>query len=260
MTAEVIYRFGPFVADRATYRVLQGDRALDLTPKLLDLLFYLLERPATLVTKESLLEGVWPAANVTDNAVAQAISELRDALGDNPSAPTYIRTVARRGYRFVADVEIAPLAGRSAAITGDAPEIAQTRPSLDPSGIAVLDFTNVTGDPDVAWLASGIAETVTSDLAALDDFRVVDRWRVIDAQRRTDGSLRRVASALGVTRLVTGSYQRIRSQLRITARIVDLDSGEAVADAKVDGPLEDVSALQDRIVAQILNRLADRAR
>ena len=99
------YRFGPFRADRIGYRVFEADRALDLTPKLLDLLFYLLERPATLVTKEELLDQVWPGANVTDNALAQAISDLRDALNDSPSAPTYIRTVARRGYRFVAPVE-----------------------------------------------------------------------------------------------------------------------------------------------------------
>ena len=89
------YRFGPFRADRIGYRVFEADRALDLTPKLLDLLFYLLERPATLVTKEELLEQVWPGANVTDNALAQAILGFSDALNDSPSAPTYIRTVAR---------------------------------------------------------------------------------------------------------------------------------------------------------------------
>lgn len=78
----MVYRFGPFVADRTAYAVARDERRLDLTPKLLDLLFYLLERPATLVTKEELLDGVWPGANVTDNALAQAISDLRDALGD----------------------------------------------------------------------------------------------------------------------------------------------------------------------------------
>ena len=101
----MLYRFGPFVADRVGYRAWKGQTALDLTPKLLDLLFYLLQHPAALVTKEELLEEVWPGANVTDNALAQAVSDLRDALGDEASAPTYIRTVARRGSRFVAPVE-----------------------------------------------------------------------------------------------------------------------------------------------------------
>ena len=83
------YRFGPFRADRVGYRVFEGERQLELTPKLLDLLFYLVERPATLVTKEELLDNVWPGANVTDNALAQAISDLRDALNDSPGAPTW---------------------------------------------------------------------------------------------------------------------------------------------------------------------------
>jgi DNA-binding winged helix-turn-helix (wHTH) protein len=244
------YRFGPFRADRIGYRVFEADRALDLTPKLLDLLFYLLERPATLVTKEELLDQVWPGANVTDNALAQAISDLRDALNDSPSAPTYIRTVARRGYRFVAPVE-AEAGPRESSGTGmTSPAGRLTTPEVltpEITNLAVLDFANVTGDPDVAWLGAGIAETVTSDLAALNHFRVIDRWRVAQAGRRTNGGMHEMAAALGASLIVTGSYQRIGPHLRITARLVDLASGEAIADAKVDGPLEDVFRLQDGI-------------
>ena len=75
------YRFGPFTDDRIGYQVLRDGKPLDLTPKLLDLLFHLLDHSATLVTKESLLDALWPGANVTENALAQAMSELRDALG-----------------------------------------------------------------------------------------------------------------------------------------------------------------------------------
>lgn len=247
------YRFGPFRADRVSYRAFEGDRALDLTPKLLDLLFYLLERPATLVTKEELLEHVWPGANVTDNALAQAISDLRDALNDSPGAPTYIRTVARRGYRFIAPVE----AIAASPVTGDRPRVSfhKEREMTSEVCLAVLDFTNVTGDPDVAWLGAGIAETVTSDLAALDRFRVVDRWRVGQAGRQTGGSMKEIASALGASLIVTGSYQRIGPNLRITARLVDLSSSEAIADAKVDGLLEDVFRLQDGITVSFAREL-----
>src|SRR6187402_2973384 len=98
------FKFGPFEADRAAYRVSRGQTPLDLTPKLLDLLFYFLDRPGRLITKEELLDGVWPGANVTDNAMAQAISDLREALDDDAGSPTFIRTIARRGYRFIADV------------------------------------------------------------------------------------------------------------------------------------------------------------
>src|SRR5882672_4691081 len=99
------YRFGPFFVDRTGYRVLKDDDALTLTPKLLDLLFHLLDHSGTLVTKEELLDALWPGANVTDNALAQAMSELRQALGDDAGAPQFIKTVARRGYRFIAAVQ-----------------------------------------------------------------------------------------------------------------------------------------------------------
>jgi DNA-binding response OmpR family regulator len=80
------YRFGPFYVDRTGYRVLRDDDPLTLTPKLLDLLFHLLDHSGTLVTKEELLDALWPGANVTDNALAQAMSELRQALGDDAGA------------------------------------------------------------------------------------------------------------------------------------------------------------------------------
>jgi DNA-binding winged helix-turn-helix (wHTH) protein len=99
------YRFGPFVVDRARYRVLRGAEALELTPKLLDLLIHLVDHAGSLVTKEELLDALWPGANVTDNALAQAVSELREALGDNAGTPYFIKTVTRRGYRFIAPVE-----------------------------------------------------------------------------------------------------------------------------------------------------------
>src|SRR5207245_7327752 len=98
------YRFGPFLADRLRYQVVRDPSAgsassratsrddgapLDLTPKLLDLLFHLLDHAGDLVTKEALLDELWPGANVTDNALAQAVSELRDALGDEPAAPQF---------------------------------------------------------------------------------------------------------------------------------------------------------------------------
>jgi DNA-binding winged helix-turn-helix (wHTH) protein len=254
----MVYRFGPFVADRTAYAVTREDRPLDLTPKLLDLLFYLLERPATLVTKEQLLEGVWPGANVTDNALAQAISELREALGDSPSAPVYIRTVARRGYRLVAEIHAA--AQSTAQATAPvALESASVGAATGPRTIAVLDFANVTGDPEVAWLSAGIAETVTSDLASISEFSVIDRWRVIHAARRTGGSLRDLGEALGASLLVAGGFQRIGAQLRITARLVDVARGEALADAKVDGRLDDVFAIQDGIVTAFAREIGVRA-
>jgi DNA-binding winged helix-turn-helix (wHTH) protein len=239
------YRFGPFLVDRAGYRVMRGGVQLELTPKLLDLLLLLLDHAGELVTKDDLLDALWRDANVTENALAQAVSDLRDALGDEPAAPKYIKTVARRGYRFVAAV--APLPEPAAPPVPDA--------AVDDDSLAVLDFTNLTGDEDAAWLSAGIAETVSADLATVGRFRVVDRWRVVEAARRAAGALQDVAAALRVRMLVVGSFQRNGDRVRITARVVDVRSGEAVADAKVDGALADIFALQDQVSAQFASEL-----
>ena len=245
------YRFGPFVVDRAAYRVVEKGQPLELTPKLLDLLLHLLDHAGTLVTKEALLDALWPGTSVTDNALAQAVSELRQALGDEAGDPRYIKTVARRGYRFVAAVE--------AVAAPEVPAIAESQTArADGDGdrsIAVLDFTNVTGDAESAWLSAGIAETVSGDLRTLGHFRVVDRWRVTEAARRTGGALHDVAAALRVRLVVVGSFQRNADRVRITARVVDVVSGEAVADAKVDGLVEQVFDLQDQVAAQFAGEL-----
>ncbi|HEV3056665.1 MAG TPA: winged helix-turn-helix domain-containing protein [Vicinamibacterales bacterium] len=269
--AETGYRFGPFVVDRTRYRVLRDGAPLELTPKLLDLLLHLLEHAGDLVTKEQLLDALWPEANVTDNAIAQAVSELRDALDDEVSTPRFIKTVARRGYRFIAPVDafdridpiermVAPAgqpAMSAATSAAHAPDQLIAPAAIPPvaQSIAVMDFANVTGDRNAAWLSAGIAETVTGDIRSMGRFRVVDRGRVMEAIRHTDGSLHQVAASLGATFAVVGSYQTNADRIRITGRIVNVESGDALADAKVDGPISRIFELQDQVVAQFSKEL-----
>jgi DNA-binding winged helix-turn-helix (wHTH) protein/Tfp pilus assembly protein PilF len=98
------YRFGSFVLDVPGYRVLHGETPLALSPKAIDLLHLFVRQPSTLLTKDEILAKLWPDVAVTDNALTQVVSELRQALGDRSSSPTFIQTVPRRGYRFVAGV------------------------------------------------------------------------------------------------------------------------------------------------------------
>jgi DNA-binding winged helix-turn-helix (wHTH) protein/Tfp pilus assembly protein PilF len=122
VTGVTRYRFGPFTLDVAGYRLLRDDVDVAVSPRLIDLLRYLVERPSALASKEELFAAIWPDVIVTDNALTQAISDLRQALGDSASRPTYVQTVARRGYRFIAPVsgpsETAPAVTSEAAAYG----------------------------------------------------------------------------------------------------------------------------------------------
>jgi DNA-binding winged helix-turn-helix (wHTH) protein/tetratricopeptide (TPR) repeat protein len=244
MTMVASYRFGPFTVDAGSYRLLRGSDVVPLSPKIIDLLLYLVARQSTLVPKDELFAALWPDVAVTDNALTQAVSELRQALGDDSSKPTYIQTVARRGYRFIAAVDT--------LVPNHVPAESAAEPLIEtkPPAIGVLDFANVSTDREFAWLSSGIAETVTNDLRAAGTLRIIDRVRVVEAVRQTGGELAALRADLHLDFAVVGGFQRSGDRLRITARLVDAASGETVAEAKTDGALENVFDLQDRIVQQ----------
>jgi TolB-like protein len=172
------------------------------------------------------------------------VSELRHALGDNATAPRFVQTVPRRGYRFIATVETA------APTAAQTPTLAAAQ-AAKPT-IAVADFENVTGDANDRWMAIGIAETVANDLRSFWDFRVMDRRSLPDAAR--SGSLE-AARASRLDLLVAGGYQRSGGRLRITARVIDVATGEGVAHAKADGLVSEVFQLQDAIVRHLLRSL-----
>src|SRR5215207_3606007 len=147
MPTAASYKFGAFVVDGGAYRLLRDGENVPLSPKIIDLLLFLAARPSVLVSKDELFRALWPDVAVTDNALTQAVSELRQALGDDPGSPKFVQTVARRGYRFIAPVE-AVVSAASGTSPAPAPEPA---PPPAPT-VAVLDFDNVSGDASLAWL------------------------------------------------------------------------------------------------------------
>ena len=210
-------------------------------PKVIDLLHLLVSQPMALVTKEAILDKLWPDVAVTDNAMTQVVSELRQALGDDAASPTYVQTVPRRGYRFVGEVQVLSAGGPATEYPGAA---ANRR-----RAIAVSDFQNVNGDADIAWLAAGIAETLSNDLRTLRDLSVIDRAGLPESVRQVDLDAARRGA---LDWLVVGGYQRDAGRLRITARVLDVKTGETMADARADGPVADALAVQDKLVIQLL--------
>ncbi|MFQ5684169.1 MAG: transcriptional regulator [Candidatus Binatia bacterium] len=106
MEAKKSFVFRPFRLDLGKERLWQENHEIRLTPKAFGILAYLVEHADQLVTKESLLDTLWPGVHVTESALTVCITELRKALGDDPKEPKFIQTVHRRGYRFIAPVTI----------------------------------------------------------------------------------------------------------------------------------------------------------
>src|SRR5688572_7044322 len=102
-----VLRFGDFVLDVSQRRLLRSGEDVYLPPKTFELLQHLLQNRGRVLTKDELLEAVWPDVNVVENTLAQRIREIREALGDDVHGH-FIKTVPRVGYQFVAEIEDAP--------------------------------------------------------------------------------------------------------------------------------------------------------
>ena len=140
---------------------------------------------------------------------------------------------------------------------------AQAFPTAAASTVAVIPFSNITGDADDEWIGAGIAASVMADLRGIPGLSVIGREVILEARRSLgeapDSSDERVAMdlgrGLGATWLVAGAYQRVGDLIRITARIVDVDSGSVIRTAKIDGAVSELFSLQDQIVFQLRDEM-----
>jgi DNA-binding winged helix-turn-helix (wHTH) protein len=98
------YAFGPFRVEIVPRALLRGDIRIPLTRKVFDTLLFLIQHRQRTVTKDELVEAVWPNTFVSDDSLVRNVSAIRRALGDDASQPQYVATMARRGYRFIRDV------------------------------------------------------------------------------------------------------------------------------------------------------------
>ena len=133
--------------------------------------------------------------------------------------------------------------------------------AVSDDSVAVIPFSNITRAPGDAWIGSGIAETVMADLVRVGGLTVIDREVVLDALRELNASeggermALTLGRQLGATWVLRGGYQRLGDQIQITARFVDVATGDVVQTMNVDGAASGLFALQDQIVAELSGRL-----
>jgi TolB-like protein/DNA-binding winged helix-turn-helix (wHTH) protein len=256
-----------------------GEQQIALTPKAFLVLRYLVEHRGELVTKEALLDAVWPEACVGEGQVRQFVAELRRLLHDDSTTPRFIETVRGRGYRLVGEIGLrgpalnlvartSRPASRGDRASGDALVEAAPGPSepgasgeaprrtgLELSGnrpsIAVLPFRNLGGDPGDGCLAEGITEDIIDGFTRSRSLRVVARrstLRYLD--RRVDA--RRIAAELGVGYILDGTVQRVAAKLRISANLVDAGEDRTIWAERYEGTRDDPLQLQERIASSIV--------
>jgi TolB-like protein len=213
-------------------------RAVDLRPKSFELLCYLVENAGRLISKEELVEAIWPRVVVSDESLARCISDVRLALGD--AEQRIIQTTPRRGYLFATAVSIQ---------TATEPTIARA-PRLS---LVVLPFANL-GEAALDRFVDGVTEILTTDLSRIPGASIVAGHTAL-AYKGKPLDVRRVGRELGVRYVLEGSIQSGDDRIRVNAQLIDAITGNQLWAERFDKRRADFFDMQDEISVRLVRAL-----
>jgi TolB-like protein len=195
---------------------------------------------------------------VSDSTLTSRISAARRALGDDGRSQRLIRTIARKGVRFVADVSenhrSCDVRTAGTALNTDRNPVQVSQQGLqqaDRPSIAVLPFRNMSGDPGQDYFSDGVTEDIITALSRLKWFYVIARNSTF-ALKGSNADLREVGLDLGVRYLLKGSIRKSGKRMRVTAQLADAATGTCIWAEQYDRELVELFALQDEITARVI--------
>jgi TolB-like protein len=224
--------------------------AVHVEPQVFDLLVYIVQNRDRVVSKDNLIDAVWGGRIVSESTLTSRINAARRAIGDSGESQKLIRTIARKGFRFVGEV-------REGDALPDAPQAGTRDPISVPlslpeqPAIAVLPFSNMSDDPQQEYFSDGISEDIITALSKLRWFFVIARNSSFVYKGKAV-HLKQVADELGVRYVVEGSVRKEGSRVRITAQLNDAVTGGHLWAERFDRDLADVFAVQDEITAAVV--------
>ena len=239
------YSFDSFVFDPDRFELSRAGDAIALEPQVVSLLAFLIENRARVVSKDELNEKVWGGRIVSEAALSSRVKVLRQALGDDGKQQRFIKTIHGVGFRFVGKLDKSATAKTEAVAAPD---------GLRKPTIAILPFTNLSGDPSQEYFADGITADIISTLSK-------HRWLNIIARNTTfgykgvTGDIRHIGKELGANYIVEGAVQRAGDRIRVSAQLIDAKTGAHKWTDRYDRHIEDIFALQDDITQTIAARL-----
>jgi adenylate cyclase len=238
----VAYQFEGFLLDltRGALLTASGEE-VRLRHKSFDLLCLFVVNAGRLLDRDRINQAVWSDLIVSNDSIAQCVRDIRRALGDE--AQVLLRTVPRRGYIFTANVT-ATLDQLSDQLIGNAP------PLPDKPSIAVLAFTNMSGDPDQEYFSDGIADDIITKLSRSHWLFVISRNSSFTYKGRSV-DVKLAARELGVRYLVEGSVRRSGGKVRVGAQLIDATTGSHIWAERYDREVAEIFALQDEIAEEV---------
>jgi TolB-like protein/DNA-binding winged helix-turn-helix (wHTH) protein/Tfp pilus assembly protein PilF len=269
----VRYRVAQFEIDPTRHEVRRAGESVHIEPQVFDLIVHLMRNRDRIVSKDELIETIWNGRIISEAALSSRVNGARRVLGDNGNDQVFIRTLHKRGFRFVADVQevtISPDQNVPLAPVAVAPgnASAEILPSVEldslndvvsesiraeavtRSSIAVMPFGNMSGDPENDYFSYGLTEDIIRLLARNRWLSVISRHSTMAFQDRQVDP-REVGRLLEVKYLVFGSVRKIRDAVRITAELVRTVDGEQLWSETYDLQLESIFEIQEEMATQI---------
>jgi len=252
----ILYKFDCFLVNEAERLLLRDGKVVPLTTKVFDILLVLIRNSGRLVTKTRLLNEIWPDAFVEEANLSVNIASLRKALGEGPTEHRYIETIPKLGYRFVSSIVTLNDNSHSASV-GKSPTTAVTWRQLKRDqpfqSLVVLPFENVSDDPNAAYLADGLAESIMNNLSQLSELRVVGRHTAFRYRGHVDALT--VGRELGVHSVLTGRVLRLAERIVIRTDLVETVDGWQIWGKQYHRQLSDVLSVQEEISREICKGL-----
>jgi TolB-like protein len=243
---------------------------ISVQPQVFDLLEYLLRNRERVVSKDDLIADIWGGRIVSESALTTRINAVRAAIGDNGAEQRLIKTLPRRGVRFVGSVrQEHSTATQVAAINPAEPSLSEpvraarerlmgaapVSPALpDKASIAVLPFQNMSGDPEQDYFCDGMVEDIITGLSRIKWLFVIARNSTFTYKGRMV-DVKQVGGELGVRYVLEGSVRKAGKRVRVTGQLIEAHPGAHLWAERYDRPLDDIFALQDEVTLAVIGAI-----
>ncbi len=249
------YLFEEYAFDTDRRELHRGADVVSVAPQVFDLLDYLIRNRERVVSKDDIIKAIWNGRIVSDAALTTRLNAARSAIGDSGEEQRLIKTLPRKGFRFVGAVREAQ--GAAGAATADN-AIESPRPALtlpDKPSIAILPFTNLSSDPEQDYFADGMVEDIITALSRFKALFVIARNSSFTYKGRAV-DVKQVGRELGVRYVLEGSVRKAANRVRITGQLVDTATGVHLWADRFDGGLGDIFDLQDQVTESVVGAIA----
>jgi len=264
----MIFRFGRSCLDTRRFEFRHDDCTVAIEPQVFDLLRLLVENRDRIVSRDEIIDTVWGGRIISEATLSSRINAVRRAVGDDGDRQQVIRTLPRRGFRFIQPVEVEdedaampPGGAEGPSRENDVPvnvadgKTWQRIRLSDKPSIAVLPFRNLTGDPGQEYFSDGISDDIITALGRFHWFFVIARNSSF-TYKAEDVDLTQVARELGVQYVLVGRMRKAGDRVRITAQLIDALSSRQVWADSYERHLHDIFAVQDEITKSIVGAVA----